>query len=74
MLGFLFGMRELAASSMLQPLNTEVVATQLLFMYDQAPIGTMAAFAALLGVVGIAVAGGAMLLTRRFLWGAHEGG
>jgi iron(III) transport system permease protein len=72
LLGFLFAMRELGASVMLFTLSSQTIGVQLLSAFANDGIGQTAAFSAFVGGLGLVVAGLAIVITRRFLWGHNE--
>jgi iron(III) transport system permease protein len=71
-LGFLFSMREFAASSLLSSFGNQVVGPQLFETFESDPSGITSAFAAVVALVGIVVAGAALIMTRRLFKGAPD--
>ena len=58
---------------MLFTLTTQTIGVQLLSAFANDGIAQTAAFSAFVGGLGLVIAGAAILITKRFLWGTqHE--
>ena len=63
---------QLGASVMLFTLSSQTIGVQLLSAFANDGIGQTAAFSAFVGGLGLVIAGLAIVITRRFLWGHNE--
>lgn len=65
---FLLASRELGASSLLYTAKSQVVATQILDLWQNGNLGVLSAFGTIVLVASVSVAGAMYGLTRRFAW------